>query len=213
MSDHNFEPWAKYPPLTRERLCTIANVIRRVRHDAVSLHEPMAGDNGWSLGCRVYVRTCHALREAAKEHEWLKILQEEENLRFTFAIGSIPFKFYHGEAGDPPGRYLIATFAEIHQRQLALKLDGVPMLDQILRLAVETHATGDVSSVTLVEMDEHRNVTESYRIPYDAEPSKVVRMEPKAINLPPPKIEALESNEEKSKKEGKKHQGPHASSK
>ena len=189
--DNHFEPWIKYPPLTSDRLEVIAELIRSVRHEALGLHEPVAGDNEWSLGCRVYVRTCHALREAAKERTWLSIVREEENLRFTFAIGSIPFRFYHGEAGAPPGRYLIATYGEIHQRQMALKLDGMPSIDGVLRLAVETGATGEVVAVTLVEMDESHTVTETYAVPLDGDASRVVPMQAKAVSLPPPEIEVI----------------------
>ena len=89
-----FDPWTRYPPLTKERLSIVANTIRDVRREAVTLHDLAAGDNEWSLGCRVYARTCHALTLAADRHEWLTILPEDEKpLRFAFAIGSVPSAF------------------------------------------------------------------------------------------------------------------------
>lgn len=193
----DFEPWTRYPPLTKDRLSIVANLIREVRREAVNLHDSAGGDNEWSLGCRVYARTCHALRQAAERHEWLTILPEEDKaLRFAFAIGSVPFRFYHGEAGDPPNHYLITTYAELHQQQLALDLDGVQMRDQIVRLAVETDATRQVSSVTLVEMDEARNLTGTYAIPFDAELGNVAPLQPKGVDLPPPLLEPLKKEAE-----------------
>ena len=53
----NFEPWQKYPDLTRDRLSVIATIIRDVRHRCVMLHEPDEGDGPWSLGCRAYEET------------------------------------------------------------------------------------------------------------------------------------------------------------
>src|SRR5271168_3176404 len=111
-----FEPWPKYPPLEKDRLIAIANILQTVRHEAVLLHEPGAGDNPWSLGCRVYVRECHAVRAAAQRYPWLTILNEAETLRFTFAIGTIPVRFYTGDAEAAPGRYVERTFAEVHQQ-------------------------------------------------------------------------------------------------
>lgn len=203
----NFEPWIKYPPLTRVHLSELANMIRRARHETLLLHDPAAGDNEWSLGCRVYARTCHALRQAAKECEWLTILREDEKpLRFTFAIGSIPVRFYRGEAGDPPGNYLAVTHAELYQQQLAFVIDGIRLVDQILRLAIETDETREVSKVILVEMDTLGTVTEAYRIPFDTEAGNVAPLRSKPVDLPPPPVEPL-NKEDKREKYKDRHVG------
>ena len=76
-----FEPWIKYPALTAERLAVIANIIRITRQTTVLLHDQEGGDNEWSLGCRAYARTCHAIREAANQYSWLTVLPEDDRVR------------------------------------------------------------------------------------------------------------------------------------
>ena len=193
----DFVPWVKYPALTKERLGTVAAILRQVRNDTLSLHDPSAGDSAWSLGCRVYSRACHALREAATSNEWLKIVREEDKpLRFTFAIGAVPIRFYHGDAGDPPTRYLNISYGELSQRRLAFDL-GVP-LDGILRVAVETDASGLVSTITLVEMDQANTVTNTYIIQLEeGTTGNILPLRSKGIELPPPTIEPLTTTEEK----------------
>jgi hypothetical protein len=200
MMSLDFEPWTRYAPLAQERLSVIANIIRDVRRGTVLLHEPENGDSEWSLGCRVYSRTCHGLRIAARQYDWLSIMEDDKPLRFGFAIGSIPFRFYRGEADDPPSRYLMTTYAELHQQQLALELGIVIPKDQILRLAVETDPTRQVSSVILVEMDQSGNPTGSYSIPFDIEPTNVVPLQSKGVDLPPLTLEPLAKDEEKREK-------------
>ena len=198
--DTNFEPWAKYPPLSRQRLSVLSNIIRDVWRDTVMLHDPATGDNAWSLGCRVYARTCFALQQAANQFEWLTILPEDEKpLRFTFAIGSIPIRFYRGEAGDPPGRYVSVSYAELSQQQLAFQIDGIRLLDQILRLAVEIDTKREVSGVFLVELDKQGNVTEAYKIPFEIESGNVAPLRSKPIDVPPPQLQPLEKEGERKK--------------
>jgi hypothetical protein len=182
-----FDPWTKYPPLEKGRLTAIAKILQTVRHEAVLLHEPGAGDNEWSLGCRVYARECHAVRIAAEKYSWLTILPEAEPLRFTFAIGTIPIRFYR-------------TFAELHQQQLALQIDGLRLVDRVLRLAVEIDATGEVENVILVELDTAGNVTETYRISLDGDAGKVTPLQPKPVELGPPQIQPLASDGREAKK-------------
>src|SRR6266702_4537286 len=127
----SFEPWVAYPPLSVDRLSVVAAILRQVRHDAVALHEPEAGDSPWSLGCRTYSRTCYELKAAASKYDWLTIVPESEALTFTFAIGSIPFKFYRGSPEDPPSRLLAMTYGELRHQQLALDIEGIRPLDAI----------------------------------------------------------------------------------
>jgi hypothetical protein len=142
------------------------------------------------------------MKDAAKIHSWLKILHEAENLRFSFAIGDVPFRFYRGKPNDPPERFLSATFGELHHLQCAFKMEGLRPLDKILRLAVETDpATREVSTVTFVETDEAGNVTETYNIPFNVEQSKVTRLEIKPHELPPITLEPRNSEKENQKKE------------
>lgn len=196
-----FVPWEQYPQLNQNHLSIIATLIRDVRHGAVHLHDPDAGDNNWSLGCRCYARTCYALKAAANIYDWLTIPQED-GLCFTFAIGSIPFKFYRGEAGEPPDNYLIQSWGELHQRQLALEL-GLFLPDGFLRLAVETDSeTLDVLRVILVEMDEAANIIQTYMIPFDSAEGQITPMLPQGVDLPPVPMQPLATaNTEESQSE------------
>jgi len=149
------------------------------------------------------------VRVAADKHPWLMILPEAEPLRFTFAIGTIPIRFYRGGAADAPVHYVERTFAELHQQQLAFKIDGLRLIDRVLRLAVEIDATGEVENVILVEMDTAGRVTETYRIPLDGEAGKVTPLQPKPVELGPPQVEPLGEEEN----EVKRKNGRHVSSK
>lgn len=201
-----FQPWSKYPALTRERLSAIANIIRCVRSEALALHDSTGGDSEWSLGCRIYSRTCHAIREAAKEYEWLSILLETEVLRFSFAIGSVSFRFYKGKPDDPPERYLMSTYGELYHLQATLQIEGLRPLDKILRLAIEPDP-GEVCRVTFVETDQAGNVTETYPIPYGIEQGKISPLQAKPVNLPPPTLEPLNAEEEEKRKRNRDTKG------
>lgn len=209
---YDFEPWTRYPPLTRDRLSEIARIIRDVRSTAVLLHDAVVGDNEWSLGCRVYVRTCHAIKEAAQRYDWLTVLPDARPLRFTFVIGSIPFKFYRGDVDDPPEHYLIVSYSELHQQQLAFELEGVRLLDQVLRLAIEVDSkTREVSCVTLVEMDQAGNLTGTFTVPFDVPVAgsvvptgSVTPLQRQGVELPPPPVEPLKKEQERERNEDHK---------
>lgn len=201
MSD--FIPWIKYPSLSRERLSAVANIIQRVRTETVLLHEPHNGDDEWSLGCRAYRRTCFAIREATQSYKWLRVLTELANLQFSFAIGEIPLRFYRGKADDLPERYLASSYGELHHVQASLDIQGLRPLDKILRLAVETGASRDVSAVTLVEVDDKGNVTETFGIPFisEIETVKVSQLQSKAVDVPPPTLELINNTQEEEQAE------------
>jgi hypothetical protein len=195
--DHSWTPWHDFPSLTQEHLSVVADVIRRARHGALLLYDPLGGDNSWSHGCRAYVRSIFALTEASNQYPWLTIVPEDERLRSTFAIGGIPFRFYRGLAEEPPTHYLATTFGEIRQLQLALKIDGLRPIDKSLRIAVETDAQGDTTAITLVQVDEAGNVTNSYLIPSVSARSNVVPAQAAAIDLPAPPVKSKKTEEQK----------------
>lgn len=196
---NDFLPWEKYPDLTEERLRVIAEIIRSVRAGAVGLHEPHNGDGEWCLGCRSYERTCFALRQAAEEHSWLNIMPETKALQFSFSIGSVPFRFYKGDPEDPPSHYWALTYGELHCIQLSLALEGMPPIDRVLRLAVETGPDREVAAVTLVECDEQGDVKNAYSIPLRRENVNVVIMQAPAVDLPPVVAQPLPEHSEQKK--------------
>lgn len=200
-----FEPWSKYPDLTKERLSVVADIIRKVRHEAVLSHEPEKGDTNWGLGCRTYERTCSAFRaEAPKYADWFAILPETRALQFSFAIGAVPFRFYRGTPNDPPDRYTICSYGELHHQQWCLALEGLRPPDNVLRLAIETNPmTLEVTVVSVVEVDTAGNPIASYLIPFKQRSTPVVSvMQTKPVELAPPQIQALDNIEEVSESEG-----------
>lgn len=203
-----FEPWKQYPSFTEERLVTVAGIMRDVRRTAVALHESAAGDTDWSLGCRIYSRTCHALTLASQEFSWLRILPElERPLRFVFAIGSIPVRFYRGLPDDPPDRYLFISDAESCQRQLALQLEEIPSLHKLFRLAVEADGTTrEASKIVLVELTKAGTPTSWYSIPI-APITKVTRLQAPAVNVPQPTLEPAKDKEKPAKKDREQDAG------
>lgn len=195
----HFEPWVKYPSLTVERLSVVATIIRKVHHEAILLHEPQRGDTNWGLGCRVYERTCYEIRSDAPRHaEWLSILPEAQSLQFSFAIGSIPFRFYRGKPDELPDRYRITSFGELHHLQMCLSLDGLRPPDNVLRLAVEiSPSTLEVTTISVVEVDTAGNAIGVFEIPAEKiQAPKVTVMQAKPVELAPPLVEPLTTIEE-----------------
>ena len=201
---NSFEPWVAYPPLTRGRLSAVATILRDVRQKTVAKHESEGGDSEWSLGCRIYSRSCFAITQAASNCDWLTILPEKETLRFTFAIGNTPLRFYKGTADDPPGKYVETTFGELRQQQLTLEIDGVSLTEVVLRLAIETDAARLASRVILVEMNESGTITNTYEIPFDAEGSNVVPLVVPPVSLPPVGLPTTEEAEKEAEKQAEK---------
>jgi hypothetical protein len=133
------------------------------------------------------------ITQAGANYDWLTILPEREALRFSFAIGDIPLRFYRGNADDPPIKYAQTTFGE----QLLLGFNGVPVREFVLRLAIETDAARMASKVILVEMDEGAGtVTNTYEIPFDAESSNVVPLQIPPVSLPPVELPTQEEAEQ-----------------
>jgi hypothetical protein len=195
---NDLNPTQKYPPLTDERLTLIADALRDVRDKALALYDPLGGDDAWCHGCRVYSRSRFRIRQLAERHAWLTIVDEEPNLRFTFAIEGIPIRFYRGSPDDPPAHYLVVTYGELLQRQLFEHR----RLDKILRIAVETDREGRVSTVKLVELDEAGEPTGVYLIPFAVTPTNVAFLESKPIHLEP--VEVAPRKDKKQEKQKRK---------
>lgn len=159
-------PWTLYPPLTQSRLSSIARLIADVRHETVLLHQETSGDNNWSLGCRVYARTCYALLSAVDVWpEWLSVV-EDTGLHFVFAIGGVPLRFYKGEPDNAPVRSLRRNYPEIRAHQMALFGESQDRADEILRFAVETDEFGEAETITLVQLDMDGATLDSWPIEF-----------------------------------------------
>ena len=66
---------------------------------------------------------------------------------------------------------------------------------------MDVDATRQASSVSLIEIDEFKDVIGKYRIPFDAQTTRVTPMQTPPVNIPPIVAEPLnkEINEEKIK--------------
>lgn len=192
----DFDPWTKYSDLTEERLSLLATEIRKVRQECAALFEPEKGDGCWSLGCRVYERTFFAIVQLASDFDWLSINPELHALRFSFAVGSVPLRFYKGDPNDPPSRYLELTEGEQNHHQYCFEFEGLPSADTILRLAVDVDAAHEAAAVYLIEIDEFKEVTNKYRIPFGQETVGVVPMQVPPVTLPPVVVEPIVNKSE-----------------
>ena len=191
-----FEPWIEYPEVTKDRLVVIANIIRDVRNSAAEKYDPSAGDGPWSLGCTGYERTCNKLSEAGRDHPWLSVNRINGNpLCLCFCIGLVPFRFYRGQADDPPQKYRSVTYPELSSRQLALDLGVAIPSDGTLRLAVETDALGRAKTISVVELDELGEPIRRYIVP-EGQSDNVLPLRPRPIETPAPIIEPVGTTED-----------------
>lgn len=156
------KPWEVHNELQEDRLTTIANIIKQVRHEALLVHEPSKGDTNWGLGCRVHERTCYAINEATDYHTWLDVI--DPSLHFVFSIGGVPIRFYRGEAENPNPRQLNRRYPEIEAQQLAF--DYLFENSQWLwRMAIETDNDGEVMRIVMVQVSESGDINNLWTIP------------------------------------------------
>jgi hypothetical protein len=200
MDINNFLPWDTYSPLTAERLSIVADKLRKARDGTLELYDPIGGDNPWSHGCRAHVRQKKAVLDGAKEYDWLTILPDEEALRFTFAIGGVPVRFYRGTPEEIPEHHLHRTFAEIRQLQLVL-IPEARKIDKVLRMAIELDTEGNASEISLVELDVFGKPLNTYAIPRVVAKSNVIPAQMQAIELPPLQPEPLENMQSNAQKQ------------
>ena len=127
--------------------------------------------------------------------DWLTINPELKALQFSFSVGSVPLRYYKGDPDDPPSRYLTHSEGELQHIQLCFDFEGLPSANTILRLAVDVDATRQASSVSLVEIDEFKEVIGKYRIPFDAQTTRLRPMQTPPVNMPPIVAEPQERNQ------------------
>lgn len=180
-----------HPDLTEHRLNFFGHLFREVREQTLELHDPFGGDSEWSLGCRVYSRTCGRIADLAAEQEWLSIVDPTN--RFIFQIGEVPVRFYRGESDEPGSRTRNVCFPELRQQRIAFPNDVQPL---IWRFAIETDEAALAKSVFFLGMTESGEV----RCLYEADQgnSNIHQMnQPKTgpgVELPKPTLQVRQDD-------------------
>ncbi len=77
------------------------------------------------------------------------------------------------------------TYGELHCIQLALAIEGLPPVDKVLRLAVETGSDREVQAITVIECDEGGEVKNTFSVPLNLQPSNITPLQAPAVSLPP----------------------------
>jgi len=158
-----------HPALTADRLRIVAEIIDATRRECVALRNAEKGDTPWAVGCRAYAWVCMALLHATLKYPWLKIIEGGRHirtedgrdffylgLRFVFAIGGVPLRFYRGDSSGVPANSLRIAFPELaaNEEAFLFRSESPTLLPnpEALRLAVETDDQGEVLRVTLVQV-------------------------------------------------------------
>jgi len=184
-------PWEIHPDLTLPRLQLLEALLREVRHRALSLHDPLEDDNNWSLGCRVYARSCGALVRASEHWDWLGIIDPGQE--FVFTIGRVPVRFYHGDSESPAANRLEPASGELLQLGMGYSDSAT---DLLWRLAVETNAAGEVSRIVLIGAHTEGGVDVHFPIPRDEKLAVLATLRTpvkRGVTLPPPRVIVLTS--------------------
>lgn len=185
---HDFKPWEAHNELQEDRLIFLANAIKRVRHEALLMHEPSKGDTNWGLGCRVHERTCHSIKEASNDQAWLDVI--DPSLHFVFSIGGVPIRFYRGEAESPNPRHLCRRYPEIEAQQLAFEFH-LEDRQWLWRMAIETDYDGEVMRIVMVQVSESGDIKNLWTIPLTGNLSIITPIhhrQREGVDLEPPVI-------------------------
>lgn len=159
---HDCKPWEIHNELQEDRLVSLANMIKQVRHEAILVHEPTKGDTNWGLGCRVHERTCYIIKEASDFHPWLDVI--DPSLHFVFSVGGVPIRFYRGEAESPNPRHLSRRYPEIEAQQFAFEFH-LENRQWLWRMAIETDNDGEVMRIVMVQVSESGDIKNQWDIP------------------------------------------------
>lgn len=182
-------PWEIHPDLTLPRLQLLEALLREVRHRALALHDPLEDDNNWSLGCRIYARSCGALLRASEQWDWLGIIDSGQE--FVFTIGAVPVRFYHGDSECPETSRLEPAAAELVQLGMGY---GDTAMDLLWRLAIETNTGGEVSRIVLIGAHTEGGIDIHFPIPRNEKLAVVTTLRApvkRGVTLPPPRVTVL----------------------
>lgn len=184
-------PWDNHPALTEDRLVTVAQILRRVRDEALELHEPLKGEGNWSLGSRVYERTMHALEEAAVDAAWLKTIKA--GLYFVFMIDDVPVRFYRGDAEEPSPRAMKThSIGETERKAAQMCLFAIDEANRqwFWRMCVEVDERGRALRVVMLQATENGDTRNQWVIPTLDGVAVVAPIAPprEGVELPPPMV-------------------------
>lgn len=157
-----------HPDLTDERLQSLANFFATTRSSVAALHDPLAGDDAWALGCRGFARWRNLLLSKFQSGEWAWLRVINPSKHFIFAIGNVPVRFYRGKSTRAPSRTLIQSAQELAQLSLAFSLEESQYRNLNWRFAIETDFLGEPSKVVFAALaKEDRAVVYQWTIPFD----------------------------------------------
>ncbi len=181
--------WDMAPALTSDRMSLIAEILIRVRQDALAIFDPEKGDSSWGFGCVVYDRCRNTIVKAATQHKWLGIL--DHSLHFVFTVGGVPIRFENGDSEHPKPRHLRRRSKELKAQQLAFEALGPDFpIEGRWRIIYETNdETMAVDEVVLVQVNGESEILNAWplEIPTDIVPTHLRRNTP-AANLPAPDV-------------------------
>ena len=183
-------PWDIQPQLKLSRLQLIEKLFREVRHSSLRLHDPIGGDDNWSLGCRIYARSRNTLVQMESQWDWLRIVKDQQ--QFIFAIGGVPVRFYRGDSESPSNHNLEVAPEEMQQMELCY--GAVTPFDLIWRIAIETNNAGEVLRVVLLGAHTEGGIDLRFVIPPDD--TLMIFVPPqnppkRGVTLPPPRVTVL----------------------
>ena len=157
-----------HPDLQEDRLLALADFFASTRSTVVSLHDPMSGDDGWSLGCRSFSRWKNQLLSKAKSGDWPWLGIINPKMGFVFSIGSVPVRFYRGNLLKPPFRTLASSAQELKQMSLAFPSAEEHYKDLRWRFAIETDFLGEPSSVIFAALSgDNGSVVYHWKLPFE----------------------------------------------
>ena len=162
------QPHQCHPDLQEDRLLALAQFFASTRSAVVALHDPLNGDDSWSLGCRGFARWRNLLLQKAMSGEWDWFSVVDPGKKFIFSIGQIPIRFYRGSSKRPPTRTLANNAQELTQLSLAFATTGEQYRDLIWRFAIETDFLGEPSSVIFAGLSsDDGSVVCHWKLPFD----------------------------------------------
>jgi hypothetical protein len=180
-----------HPDLTEERLQALATFFASTRSAVAALHDPLAGDDAWALGCRGFARWRNLLVSKSQSGEWPWFQVLDPSKRFIFAIGSVPVRFYRGNTKRAPSRTLVQSAQELAQLSLAFSMEEVQYRELSWRFAIETDFLGEPSKVVFAALAKDDGaVVYHWAIPFD-KVDVVVKLDVRdedMIELPAPSV-------------------------